>query len=65
MPVYIADLKSPAPNELGQGVVCTVKYRSNVLEGIVAAVGMCISHMYIHTCKIYCMYRIVQDVKRI
>ena len=39
-PVYMADVKSPAPNELREGVVCTVKHRSNVFEGIVAAIGM-------------------------
>ena len=51
-PVYMADVKSPALNELREGVVCTVKHRSNVFEGIVAAIGM---YLCMHICTI-CNY---------
>ena len=46
--VLIVDVKSPAPSELHPGVVCTVKYRSRVYDGTVAAIGM-----YMYRTRIY------------
>ena len=46
-PVLIVDVKSPAPSELHPAVVCTVKYRSRVYDGTVAAIGMYM-YMYVY-----------------
>ena len=50
--IHMADVKSPAPDHLKPGVICSVKYRSHVYEGSVAAIGMSIyMYMYMYTRK--------------
>ena len=67
--ILLADIKSPAPSQLHPGVVCSVKCRSHVYEGSVAAIGMCIilthnvqHYIVLATCIV--MYTFIQGVNQ-